>query len=136
MGCLSLMAIRSKSICRQSGCGKLIDEPGHCALHMKQIETRRGSAHERGYGHRWRKARVTYLRRNPLCVHCANEGRVVPATEVDHIIPPKLKEAKDSGNAQRLALASARFWDTKNWQSLCKPHHSKKTADEDGGFGR
>lgn len=27
------------------------------------------------------------------------------------------------------------FWDPNNWQSMCDPCHSKKTATEDGGFG-
>jgi 5-methylcytosine-specific restriction protein A len=46
----------------------------------------------------------------------------VAANEVDHIKPHK-------GD---MAL----FWDSSNWQSLCKPCHSAKTATEDGGFGR
>lgn len=41
---------------------------------------------------------------------------------VDHIIPHK-------GDPEL-------FWDQDNWQSLCKPHHDRKTATEDGGFGR
>lgn len=130
------MAIRSKSICRQPGCGKLIDEPGNCVAHQKQIEAKRGNASERGYGHRWRKARETFLRRNPLCVHCIREGMVIAATEVDHIVPPRFKAAMDSGSARRIAMATALFWDSQNWQALCKPHHSTKTATEDGGFGR
>lgn len=44
------------------------------------------------------------------------------ATEVDHIIPHR-------GDQQL-------FWDTNNWQGLCKPCHSRKTAQEDGGFGQ
>jgi 5-methylcytosine-specific restriction protein A len=27
------------------------------------------------------------------------------------------------------------FWDRSNWQGLCHPCHSAKTATEDGGFG-
>jgi len=45
------------------------------------------------------------------------------AVVVDHIIPHR-------GD---LAL----FWDEKNnWQALCHRCHSRKTAREDGGFGR
>lgn len=58
-----------------------------------------------------------YLQAHPLCVHCLAEGRYVKATVVDHKIPhrgdPKL------------------FWDTDNWQSLCKPCHDRKTGQED-----
>ena len=83
----------------------------------------RETAAERGYGYRWQKAREGWLRSHPLCVHCEREGRVVAATDVDHIKPHR-------GD---MAL----FWDSENnWQSLCHSHHSLKTATEDGGFGR
>lgn len=81
----------------------------------------RETAAARGYGGRWQKARATFLARSPLCVACATEGRVTAATVVDHITPHK----GDQG----------RFWDTDNWQPLCKAHHDRKTATEDGGFG-
>lgn len=78
---------------------------------------------ERGYGSRWRSARAAYLASNPLCVRCHAEGRVTEANEVDHIIPHK-------GNTEL-------FWDSSgNWQSLCADCHRKKTAREDGAFGR
>lgn len=85
-------------------------------------DTFRGTAAQRGYNSRWRKARLTYLGSNPLCAHCEAQGRIVPATEVDHITPHRGDQAL--------------FWDTDNWQPLCKPCHSAKTAREDGGFGR
>jgi 5-methylcytosine-specific restriction protein A len=50
------------------------------------------------------------------------QQQLVFATEVDHKVPHR--------GDQDL------FWDTSNWQSLCKPCHSAKTAREDGGFGR
>jgi 5-methylcytosine-specific restriction endonuclease McrA len=75
------------------------------------------------YNGRWQKARATYLRRNPLCVICKRAGRITAAKVVDHITPHK--------NDQAL------FWDTAgNWQALCKTCHDRKTATEDGGFGR
>jgi 5-methylcytosine-specific restriction protein A len=120
------MAIRSKSICRHAGCNVLLNEAGYCEqhakLHQQQSDAQRGSAHQRGYNRRWQKARVTFLMRSPLCKHCADAGLVVAATDVDHIIPHKGDQAL--------------FWDSSNWQSLCKSCHSKKTAREDGGFGR
>ena len=70
---------------------------------------------------RWKALRAWQLRRSPLCVECAKERRIVPAHEVDHIIPHK-------GN---LLL----FYDPDNLQSLCRPCHSRKTVVEDGGFG-
>jgi 5-methylcytosine-specific restriction protein A len=88
----------------------------------REHDTRRSSARERGYNTRWEKARKTYLTRNPLCIMCQREGRVTPATVVDHIIPHK-------GDA-------ALFWDTENnWQPLCKPHHDRdKQREERGRF--
>jgi 5-methylcytosine-specific restriction protein A len=47
-----------------------------------------------------------------------------------------LKDALDSGDELRITEARRLFWDSKNWQSLCKHHHDVKTATEDGGFGR
>ena len=120
------MATRAKSICRHTGCGKLIDEAGYCEphakLHQQQADAARGSASSRGYNRRWQKARATWLSRHPLCAHCEIDQRAVAATVVDHIIPHKGDQVL--------------FWKTSNWQSLCKPHHDKKTASEDGGFGR
>ena len=120
------MALRSKSICRQPGCGKLLDVSGYCEPHAKHVrrqsDARRESSSKRGYGRAWQKSRASYLSRHPLCCHCEADGMVVPATEVDHIVAHKGDQAL--------------FWDSKNWQPLCKPCHSKKTAREDGGYGR
>lgn len=68
------------------------------------------------YDHRWRQARAIFLRRNPLCKACERDGRITEATEVDHIIPHR-------GDVKL-------FWKKENWQSMCKPCHSKKTAGE------
>jgi 5-methylcytosine-specific restriction protein A len=88
----------------------------------REYDQRRGSARERGYDSRWDKARKTYLAHNPLCVMCKREGRVTPATVVDHIKPHKGDKAL--------------FWDSENnWQSLCAPHHNRdKQREERGRF--
>lgn len=119
------MATRAKSVCRHAGCGKLVDVSGYCAKHeashQKASDEKRGSASKRGYDRRWQKARLTFLKRSPLCVHCQADNVVKAATIVDHIIPHKGDQVL--------------FWDTSNWQALCKTHHDRKTATEDGGFG-
>lgn len=61
------------------------------------------------YNYQWQKARKIFLQHHPLCIMCTNEGRVTPATVVDHIINHK-------GNEKL-------FWDIGNWQPLCKKHH-------------
>lgn len=122
------MPARPKSICRMSGCGKLLDAPGYCEAHKKVVrkeqDDRRGSSTERGYDNRWRKARAAYLRKHPLCVHCAMLKRVVAASVVDHIEPHRLMDALQSGDEHRIARARYLFWDVdNNWASLCKPCH-------------
>ncbi len=82
---------------------------------------KRDSASKRGYNARWQKAPGHFLTLNPLCLDCQQDGRVVAAKVVDHIIPHK-------GDDEL-------FWNQDNWQPLCKSHHSKKTAKQDGGFG-
>jgi 5-methylcytosine-specific restriction endonuclease McrA len=67
------------------------------------------TTNERGYTHRWQKARAVYLRSHPLCVMCRAKGIAEVAEIVDHIVPHR--------GDQDL------FWDEANWQSLCKPHH-------------
>ncbi len=94
----------------------------------------RPSASKRGYDNKWVRLRDWYIARNPLCCECLKEGIVTVSTtavingktkrfsnEVDHIVPHK--------GDLRLKR------DPRNLQTLCKPHHSRKTAREDGGFG-
>ncbi len=66
---------------------------------------------ERGYGGKWQRLRLDFLKKNPLCVYCQREGRVTEAKVVDHIIPHR--------GDQKL------FWNQNNWQALCKSWHTK-----------
>ncbi len=94
-----------------------------CARRERQQYDRdRGTAAQRGYGHRWRLARATYVREHPLCVPCASAGKVTAAAEVDHIVAHE-------------EIGDAWFWDRENWQSLCKRCHSAKTARENERWG-
>ncbi|MCY8045756.1 HNH endonuclease [Bacillus haynesii] len=109
--------------CNEPGCPTLTRE-GYCEKHKRDqpaYDQYRESAARRGYDSKWRKARRGYLSKYPFCVSCMKEGRRVPATVVDHIKPHK--------GDKKL------FWDSSNWQPLCAPCHSRKTAKEDGGFG-
>jgi 5-methylcytosine-specific restriction protein A len=106
--------------CSQPGCSKLTMDR-HCPDHAKTYDRQRGTAAERGYDSKWRKARAHYLQKHPLCVECHNEGLINAATVLDHIKPHKGDKVL--------------FWDRSNWQGLCKAHHDAKTAREDGGFG-
>jgi len=86
------------------------------------------------YNSRWDKARLTFLKSNPLCKICLKQSRAEPATVVDHIKPHKLKEALKGGDAKQIAAAQKLFWDKSNWQGLCKQHHdSTKQREEKRG---
>lgn len=114
------------TLCQYPGCRKAIPfGESHCEEHKKKranaIVERKG-ANERGYTYKWQKASKAFLARHPLCVMCQHNGIVKAAEVVDHIKPHR-------GN-------QILFWDKKNWQPLCKKCHDRKTATEDGGFGR
>jgi len=63
----------------------------------------------------WRKLRMMQLHAEPLCRHCAAQGRTTPATQVDHI------NGDTWNNTPR------------NLQSLCIQCHTRKTNAENGG---
>jgi 5-methylcytosine-specific restriction enzyme A len=70
----------------------------------------RESSSKRGYNKQWQRARLQWLKANPVCIMCQQQGITTPATVIDHITPHK-------GDASL-------FWDTSNWQSLCATHHN------------
>ena len=87
----------------------------------RELDRQRPSAARRGYDGRWRRARSRYLAEHPWCARCLVEGRLTPATVVDHMEPHRGDE--------RL------FWDQDQWQVLCKQHHDAKTV-RDGRWGQ
>jgi 5-methylcytosine-specific restriction enzyme A len=80
---------------------------------VRQQPAPRPSAHQRGYGRRWRLRSQAFLHANPLCVECKAKGVLREATVVDHIVPHR-------GDAEL-------FNDAGNWQGLCTAHHNAKT---------
>lgn len=97
--------------CRYPGCPNLSDGV-YCEMHRGLYA--RESAQARGYDSKWRVARKRYLAQHPLCVKCFEEGKISPATVVDHIVPHR-------GDMKM-------FWNEENWQPLCKPCHDEKTG--------
>lgn len=96
--------------CRVHGCKNLASN-GYCDDHkgceQKEADTRRGTAHQRGYTYRWQKYSKQFLSRadNAFCKlqfqGCANVSQCV-----DHIDPPS-------------GPSDPRFWDSKNHQAAC-----------------
>ena len=83
------------------------------AANQKAYDERRGSAASRGYGRKWRIARISFLLQNPLCIECKANNKTTAASVVDHIIPHR----------QDRNL----FNDQSNWQPMCKTCHDRKT---------
>ena len=122
------MALKPMKPCAAPACGSLVRGVRYCAKHehltrviTRQHDERRESSAQRGYSYKWQKARKGFLAKHPLCAECERQGRITAATDLDHITPHK--GDKDA------------FWTRSNWQSLCHPCHSRKTATEDGGWG-
>ena len=65
---------------------------------------------------------MLYLQHHPLCVMCAEEGRTTPADVVDHIVPHQGNEVL--------------FWDSNNWQALCKRHHDSDKQKMERGMSK
>lgn len=87
---------------------------------QREYTASRGSSAKQGYGSEWRKKRDAHLRKHPWCEDHLAMGKQVLATDVDHL------KTLRSGGAD----------DESNYVSRCHSCHSRKTALEDGGFGR
>jgi 5-methylcytosine-specific restriction protein A len=114
--------------CNKPGCHRLTTER-FCEEHAKaaeqQYDKQRGTASERGYGVRWQRYRLMFLRQHPLCEcdECRRSARLLPATDVDHI-------KAVSGPDDPL------FWEPTNHRALSHSCHSRKTVREDGRWGK
>ena len=75
-------------------------------------DSERGTAAERGYDHKWRMTRASYLKRHPLCHDCQEHHDYKMASEVHHII-----KVRDGGRNYN-----------ENLMALCKSCHSRRTA--------
>ena len=110
------MPDRPPRICRAPACRKgTTHKSGYCEEHQanqKSWSNRKGSG--RG-GRPWRRLREQVMNRdNWVCQVCLENGRVTPATQVDHIIP-KSRGGSDSPS---------------NLRAICGPCHKVKTAQE------
>lgn len=128
------MPMAAPRVCTYPGCGVLVHGASRCKQHdvRKLHDKTRKTAAQRGYDGRWKRARDEFLIQKAIeqawpyplceCEECREQGRRIKADTVDHIVPHK-------GDQQL-------FWDRSNWQAMHHDCHSRKTAREDGGFGR
>ena len=115
------MPTSAPRICAKPGCNTLTLK-GRCDAHPydKGKDTAQARQKARKYATndpRWRLIRKRQLHKQPLCEECHKAGLLEPAKVVDHM-------DGDSFNN-----------DVSNLQSMCWPCHSRKTAQQDGGFG-
>jgi 5-methylcytosine-specific restriction protein A len=121
------MPKRANMPCRKIGCSQYAIHKGFCDNHKSFAtgwhlnEQRNGNRHKRGYGTSWEKLRKVILRRDLyLCQEHLRKGMYVEGNHVDHIMPKSLGGTDEQGNLQ----------------TLCKPCHETKTANEQGRGGR
>lgn len=81
---------------------------------------RRGMLQRMPYTKGWNALATRYREEHPLCESCLVQGRTIPATETDHIIPR--------------IVAESRTMDDTNIQALCHACHSHKTWRETRGW--
>ena len=90
------MPWKPKSICNYPGCQSLTRDR-YCEKHKKEMMKVQNDRTAKMYTYQWRKASKEFLKKHPLCVHCEREGRLTPATEVDHIKPHTVVTGNSSG---------------------------------------
>ena len=111
----SAMPYASLRKCTYPGCNVLV-KSGRCAAHSTKRIIRDPAIKKLYNSPRWQSMRAAQLTREPWCLDCLKQDNYIFATEVDHVIP-------HNGDPQL-------FFDANNLQSLCKQHHSSKTASE------
>lgn len=112
------MPNRAATTCNKQGCNGLVRDAicSRCGplrqSKDKAYDSTRGTAAQRGYGGAWARLRRMQLAEYPLCADCKAEGITRLAKEVHH------KLARRDGGTNEF----------ENLMSLCKSHHSQRTA--------
>jgi 5-methylcytosine-specific restriction enzyme A len=142
--------------CPHPGCRELT-EGGRCAAHTdKRWAKQKKSARERGYSVAWEKARKGWLRKHPICRVCARNAKAdanalesdlwrIRSGDAADLDPDRIAdvlEAVERWAADQLDHIvphrgdRERFWDRRNWQSICTAHHIEKSARERASWKR
>ncbi|HPA14895.1 MAG TPA: HNH endonuclease signature motif containing protein [Desulfobacterales bacterium] len=110
------MASKPRKYCASFPCSKIaVAGSSYCTDHQPAPQRDHKEADPFYLSPAWRRLRNWYIRAHPLCEICLREGRMTPATTVDHVV--ELKDGGDPLNAD-------------NMQSLCHACHNKKTKAE------
>ena len=107
--------------CRKIGCAALVHsryKGGYCEAHQSERtgwKRSKRSQHAGLTGRPWRRLRAEILHRDSyVCQPCHRQGKLTPATEVDHIVN----------------LASGGDDSRDNLEAICTPCHKRKTFME------
>lgn len=108
------MPVSAPRPCSFPTCNMLVrDGSGRCDKHPRAAWVKAKPV-SRITGRRLQAMRAALFRRDPLCVECRRQGRAVPATQRDHVIP----------------LAEGGLDDETNEQGLCEACHAAKSTLE------
>lgn len=116
--------------CRIFGCHAKPTDNGYCTDHggVKRMRSSAGAQRDADIYStaRWQRLRLDLLSRQPLCVACLCDMRlVIPATVIDHIV-----------SAGQLIAHGYSPFDPSLCQPLCAGHHSglKQSGERKGRF--
>ena len=121
---VNTMPKKPKRPCSYPGCPRLTDGR-YCEEHAK-LEAERYEKYDRDptvrrhYGRAWKRIRDRYISAHPLCEECLKTGRYNPSEEVHHKLP----------------LSQGGTHAESNLMALCKPCHSRITAEMDDRWHR
>ena len=107
------MPRKPKQPCAFPGCPKLSDGR-YCEEHRKIVQ-KNYDRYQRNpdvckmYKGKWRKIRNEYVKEHPFCEKCFEQGKLVSADEIHHIVP----------------LSRGGTHDRSNLISLCRSCHNK-----------
>lgn len=90
--------------------------PNYPFSQRKPFETATRSNQGMYHSQEWRLLRTRRLMDEPYCRECRKEQRLITATDVDHIQPPRGDRTL--------------FFSYSNTSSLCRSHHNQKTGQE------
>ena len=116
---MSVLPWKPKKPCAYPGC-KELTKGRYCEQHQKLMDKyydthERSPVSKKRYGRAWKRIRDSYIGKHPLCEMCLKNNKITLATEVHHIRP----------------LSRGGTHDEENLMALCKPCHSKITAEMD-----